>query len=684
MLGRTLLSPFGGSAAVWTICLAAYQILLLLGYAYAHVLAHRNPRLQRRLHLGLLIGAVFWTLGFAALRLVLRDRLGTTGFPSLEVFACVLVFVGLPYVLLSANSTLIQAWLSGTGSSNVYRLYAVSNLGSLSGLLIYPFLLEPFASLNTQWYGFSLCLLLYTLLLCAVAKATARPHPPLSDPQPPTAVSAAHSPNLPPTLTRPWLWFALPALSAFLLNAVTSHLSTDVTPVPMMWALLLATFLLSYYMGFSAIGEKGLIVWAALAVLSLVAASLVSGQKGGHALLSGLAIGVLMLLTCCTCLHSWLYRIRPQASMLTRFYLGVASGGALGGALASLVSPLLFNRVWEYPLGLLAVCVVFAWLIHTWDHPEVKGLSRFLLVVSAVTALLVIHYSLREENTVLLRKRNFYACTRVEKEERPLPGEDKLTLVSLIHGETLHGLQARNEFLRHTPTTYYAAQGGGLAFSSHPNYVRPTRPMRVGLIGLGVGTLACYGRTNDVYRFYEINPAVVAIASDTNYFTFIADTPAKTEIVLGDARKKLETERARNEPPYDVLVVDAFSGDSVPFHLTTREAFQLYLDRLAPDGILALHISNWHIDLAPLCKAAANEFGLHLTGILSPRLPLTTAAHWAFLTRQPLGFGPIDASRTDWDCIRDMRLPDDEKGSLLSLIHIGIVTPSRVDIRLNL
>lgn len=683
MLGRTLLPSFGGSAAVWTVCLAAYQILLLLGYAYAHVIAHRSPRLQRRLHLGLLAWAVLWAFGFAAARLLLRDHLGTTAAPSIEVLVCVLVFVGLPYILLSANSTLIQAWLADTGQSNVYTLYAVSNFGSLSGLLVYPLLLEPFVSLNAQWYGFSACLLLYTLLLCVVAKKTLSPLSPTACRLTTKAVSVAHEANLPPALTQPWLWLALPTLSTFLLNAATTHLSTDVTPVPMMWALLLTTFLTSYCLGFSSIGERGLIVWASLAVLSLAGAGLVSGQKGGHALLPNLSFGLFMLLSCCTCLHGWLYRIRPHATKLTRFYLGIAGGGALGGALASLASPLLFDRVWEYPLALLALCATFAWLIHTWDHQEVKGLSRFLLSASAVTVLLVIHYSVETENTVLLRKRNFYACLRVEKEDRALPSDDVLTLVSLIHGETLHGLQAKNSFLRRTPTTYYAAQGGGLAVTSHPNYGNRARPMRVGLIGLGAGTLACYGRTNDVYRFFEINPAVIAVATDTNCFSFVADSLAKTEIVLGDARKLLESERKRQESLYDVLVVDAFSGDSVPFHLITSEAFELYLNRLAPNGTLALHISNWHINLAPLCKAAAHRFGLHLSGILSPRLPLTTAAHWAFLTREPFPIGSIDASHTDWNGIRSLQLPDDEKGSLLSLMHIGIETPSKLDVQLS-
>ncbi|MEI7898993.1 MAG: fused MFS/spermidine synthase [bacterium] len=755
MLGRTLLPPFGGSAAVWTVCLAAYQVLLLVGYGYAHLLAQKPARTQRATHFVLLALAVAWTFAFAALRLFLKGHIGVSAAPSLEVLFCVTLFVGLPYVLLSANSTLIQAWLArggslecgtsvplsggglqsdpgerrdgglksagakaalkcrtpnGGASRNVYKLYAVSNLGSLLGLLAYPFLLEPFVSLNVQWYGFAVCLLAYVGLLALVAKRTevggeapdgattnrdagigdGRPrkgdgssNPETLEPAPSGALEPVPSlSGLPPALTRAWLWFALPTLSTFLLNAVTMHLSTDVTPVPMMWVLLLTAYLLSFIIGFSVIGEKGLIVWAGLAVVTLTGAAYVSGLQGGRAFLPNLSIGVGTVLACCTCLHGWLYRIRPDASKLTRFYLGIAAGGALGGVSASLLAPVLFNRVWEYPLGLIAVCAACAWLLHVWNHPEIKGLTTFLLLAAGLAAFLVFNNAVKGSHNTVARLRNFYGCLRVLRSEVKTPFGDTLTLYNLQHGETLHGLQVHNRFLKDKPTTYYGPKGGGLAVSSHTNSVTGA-PLRVGLIGLGAGTMAAYGRTNDLYRFFEINPLVLKIASNTNFFTFISDSAAKVEFALGDARKRLEQERLRQEPKYDVLVVDAYSGDSIPFHLATREAFQLYLDRLAPDGILAVHISNWHIDLMPLCKAVASAFSLHMTGIIAMPEGFSTASQWVYLTRTPTCFVAEGTREMNWEKVRDLRLPTDEKGSLLPLIRFGHMPPMK-DLELDL
>lgn len=684
MLGRTLLPSFGGSAAVWTVCLAAYQVLLLVGYGYAHLLAKKTARTQRVAHLVLLGLSVAWTFAFAALRLLLKSHIGNAAAPSLEVLFCVTVFVGLPYVLLSANSTLIQAWLASVGplfphGRNVYKLYAVSNLGSLLGLLAYPFLLEPFVSLNVQWYGFAACLLAYATLMGLVAKKTyqpeqARPSSLLSpEPRP---LSLAHGSGLPLPLTRPWLWFGLPALSTFLLNAVTMHLSTDVTPVPLMWVALLTAYLLSFIVGFSVIGEKGLIAWAGLSVMTLTGAAYITGMEGGRAFLPSLAVGMGLVLAGCTCLHGWLFRIRPDAALLTRFYLGIAAGGAVGGVSASLLAPVFFDRVWEYPLGLLALCGACAWLLRVWNHRELKGLTVFLLVVSGLSAFLVVNNAVKESHDTVARSRSFYGCLRVDRDETKSDFGDRLTRFTLRHGQTLHGLQMRDRLLEKQPTTYYGAKGGGMAVTSHTNYVSGT-PLRVGLVGLGAGTMAAYGRTNDVYRFFEINAQVIKIATDTNFFTFVADSAAKVGFAVGDARKRLEQERARQEPRYDVLIIDAYSGDSIPFHLATREAFQLYLDRLEPNGILAVHITNWHLDLAPLCKAVARSLHLHATGVISPQAGLSCVSFWVYFARDPLRFANEGIREINWNEVRDFNLPADECGSLLPLIRFGVIPPMK-------
>lgn len=683
MLGRTLLPPFGGSAAVWTVCLATYQILLLAGYGYAHFLAAQVPQTQRKLHLGLLSIAALWSLGFAAFRLTIKDRLGDFPVPAIEVLACVVLFVGFPYVLLSSGSSLVQVWLSrGLGaaqsanrSRNIYRLYALSNLGSLMGLLIYPFLLEPFVSLSAQWYGFAACFLVYVILLALLAKRTSNSEPEAAPSSPPIQGQAAVI-TLPRPLTHPCLWFWLPCLSSSLLNAVTVHLSTDVTPVPMMWVLLLTAFLLSYIVGFSSIGEKGLIVWAGLAAVSLVGAALVSGLKGGRAFLPNLLTGMALVLLCCTFLHSWLYRIRPDATHLTRFYLGIAAGGALGGATTSLLAPVLFNRVWEYPIAMILMCVACAWLIRVWNHPELKGLNYVLLTSCGLSAFIVISQLSQNEGQTIRNDRNFYGCLRTSQLTIKDHFDNSLSIHQFHHGETLHGIQVQSSSFRHTPTTYFGPLGGGFPLLQHPFYRDQAIPMNVAIVGLGIGTLACYGRTNDLYRFYEINPLVADVAMDNSLFTFLSDSAAKIEIRLGDARKSLESERVAKQPRYDVLIIDAYSGDSVPLHLATQEAFKLYLDRLAPNGTLAIHLSNWHIDLLPLCKQLANQFELHAVGICSSRTIATCDATWVLLTRHPSHFDlPNGAREIDWTRVDTIAVPTDEKGCLLSLIRFRHTPP---------
>lgn len=687
MLGRTLLEPFGGTATVWVVCLAAYQVLLLAGYAYAHMLVGKPGRLQRRWHLGLLGAAAGWVYAFAALRPSFKNHLGSFPAPSLEVLFCVLVFVGLPYILLAANSTLIQAWLARSpvfesvgdpacaDRRRVYRLYAVSNLGSLSGLLIYPFLLEPVVPLNVQWYGLATCLLLYTFLLAYMTNVTRALRDDEGGREDSRAMAVAHlsaeatTSGLPTALTRPWLWVALPALSAFMLNSVTMHLTTDITPMPMIWAFLLAVFLLSYVLGFSAIGEKGLVVWACLSVILLLFAAMALGLRSGFGFLPNLAVGLCAILVCGTFIHGWLYRIRPAESQLTRFYLGIAIGGAVGGCAASLGAPVLFSSVLEYPFAVLATTGFCVWFFYSWNRADIKGLTYALFCIAAATVCTIGENVISPKHPCLLRARSFYGCLRVTNEEmRTKTLGTVWPFHALYHGETVHGYQMQVSYLRDAPTAYYGLPGGGIALHRHPAYTNGAS-MRIGLIGLGVGTMACYGRANDLYRFFEIDPQVIAIASRTNLFTFLSDSAARIEIVAGDARKTLERERTSGAPRYDVLVVDAYSGDSVPYHLSTLEAFRLYRDRLAPGGTLALHISNWHVDLLPLCKAMAQGIGLQATGIVAYPTGVTSESLWVMMTAAPRDFAWEHTRLVDWSKIRDIPPPRDECGSLLSLIR---------------
>ncbi len=688
MMGRMLLPSFGGSAAVWTACLAAYQILLLAGYGYAHGLSRWPLNRQRRLHGCLLALAVAWMCGLLALRGWLLPQVGGSSVPLLEVLACVVLGVGLPYVLLAAGSSLLQAWLAQRGDDRgVYGLYAVSNLGSLLGLFAYPLAVEPQVPLTWQLAGWTAGLLVYALLVVVVARR------PASSSTPEAAASGAaecgsrvsSTPDprpaiFPVALSRSWLWFALPACSSYLLVAVTNHLSLDVEPVPLMWVFLLGAFLFSYTLGFSGWAHKALPLWVCLAAAALGVQSAygIKAARGGSFLVEMLRGGAVLLLAG-TFLHSWLFRIRPHTSRLTAYYLGIAAGGACGGAAASLLSPLLFRQVLEYPLALVFCAALVAWFVWRMNHRELAGLNEAMLLVCLAVPLLLAWQLAGRGHDVIYRARNFYGALRVT--EPP----NSFRQHSLLNGETMHGLQSLHPRLSRLGTTYYGPLGGGLALSQHPAFTN--RALRVGIIGLGAGTLAAYGRTHDVYRFLEINPQVVAVAGNTNLFTYLADCPAQVQIAVGDARKTLTAEAARREPRYDVLVVDAYSGDAIPIHLATREAFQLYLQRLAPDGILAVHISNWHIDLLPLCKAMGRDLNLCLLGAVSDPQPgrLTTAAHWVLMTRTPLPMaGQVrpHVRQVDWAQVRDMRTPTDETGSLLQLVRFSALPPlQEVDVR---
>ena len=722
MMGRTLQPLFGGSAAVWSVCLATYQVLLLAGYGYAHWLIQRAGRIgapgrpsdrnSRRLHLGLLAVSAVWILGFALLRGALKGGLSDAIPPALQVLLCVALGVGLPYVLLSSGSTLVQAWLAGAGTSgdappserrespqvgaepeavcqskrDVYRLYALSNLGSIFGLLVYPLALEPFVSLQAQWYGFTACLAGYAALMVVVAKATGTDHTsetmssdgqqPPRDPQPVTA-------PLPPSLARPWLWYLLPGLATFVLNAVTAYLSADVMPMPMLWVLLLGAFLLSFVAGFSRPGEVALPLWCMACAASAVFLLYAYWKGATTAFLLNMGAGSAFIFFSGLFLTGWLYRIRPDARRLSHFYLGVAAGGAIGGVAASLVCPFLFSHVAELPLALLALPLLCAAFLKVLDHKELRGgLNTALILICLVAAVVTATVWKQKRIRVAGSWRNFYSVTVAETEPilRKATGEKVGVEHRMFHGGTVHGVQSYCEDFEKRPTTYFGPVGGGAAIRNHPRYLSG-EPLRVGVLGLGIGTLAAWGRPGDLYRFYEINPQVIDLARNTNFFTYVSDCKAHMEIVLGDARKSLEAERGRKEALYDVLFLDAFSGDNLPIHLISREAFDLYLSRLKPDGILAINATNWHIDLLPLCKAVALYFKLQPTGIAARGNPdlRTLDSMWVLLCRGKAvkpDLSPSPAALIDWAQVPVMRRPiTDDRGCVLGLIKFGMAPP---------
>ena len=674
LVGRTLLPVFGGMASVWVTCLAAFQVLLLIGYFYAHLLGggekeHRSAWILRG-HLLLLLLAVGWFVLVAFKYKVLANLTSAIPVPALGALAAVCILAGFPYLLLSANSSLVQVLAAGN-----YRLYAVSNAGSFLGLLAYPILFELFLPIRQQWLALAGLCFLYAVLLGALMIGAGKDNGEASR-QETTSVAGDEAQPLPEQSSKPWLWLVLPGASCFLLNAATTHLTSNVAPIPLIWVLLLGIFLLSYVVGFAKIGEKLLPVWLPAAYLTALIAAWAMSAGGNTAeqfRWNIFAVPILLFFGC-TALHSWLCHVRPPARFLTRYYLFMSIGGAVGGVLSSIVAPLVLSRTREYPISLvITAALVLVAPTMIWKTRLAVYVSKAKFVVLGLLGLVFVTAMFSEariRRNVLAEGRSFYGAWRVSNEPIFNQYGKRYDLYTFSHGGTAHGLQAVDEFYRNEPTAYYGRETAGLAFDlargSDTN-----RAMRASIIGLGVGTMALYGRPGDEVRFYEICPQVADVAMNGKWFDFLKRCQGKVDVVVNDARKALEAEFEANEPKYDLLAVDAYSGDSIPMHLITVEAFELYKSRLKDDGVLALHISNWNIDLLPIVKAAAKQLGMEVSVVSTRPGLFTIDAQWAYLSKRKLKF-PDGTYRLNMPEVRDVDLPTDEKGSLLPFINLSL------------
>jgi hypothetical protein len=681
MMGRLMLPRFGGAASVWIACLLVYQVLLFVGYVYAHWLTRRSERAQSLVHGMLLVGALL----LIAVRRVVAGTwafaMPSTGFgaPALDAVAGVALAVGLPYLCLSSTSTLVQAWLARRGvDSRVYHLYGISNAGSFAGLLLYPFVLEMVMPLPRQqdlWLGgFALFAVLLLALRARIRREGLHAEPADAGARagPDANAGRAAFPR-----RQAVLWTVLAAAGTFVLVSSTAYVTLDVTPLPALWVVILGAYLATFVIGFSRLGERLLPLWALLALAMCVVQAVCDYALPRGSSIWTMASGLAMVFLGAQFLHAWLYAMRPPPRLLTGFYLCVAGGGALGGVMASLVAPLVFPDVWEYPVSVVCVaCLVWLYL-RRHRPPQLASVRRVaVFAVLAVVALNAGWIGKRWAGSLVMT-RGFYGVVRVE--EAPIWSEqtgERGYLRAMRHGTTIHGLERRLGGRRLSPGTYYAPQSGGaLGLNQHPRRHETNTAFRVGVIGLGIGELLGYARPHDQWRVYEISPEVVAIAKNAALFTYVADCPAPLEIVLDDARRALERERAEGKQPrFDVFMVDAYSGDAIPLHLITKEAFDLYLDMLVADGYLALHLSNWHMDLLPLVKAVAETYGLHVRGVeaKSGLNRFVFGSVWAILSREPftLDVPRHLASEIDWRTIEAGKLLTDDSGSVLCYVRI--------------
>lgn len=615
--GKALLPVYGGGPAVWTTCMLFFQTMLLAGYAYAHWVGGRWPVVHR----------ILLVIGCLAMLINTHPARGISPNPTAEILGSLMVTIGLPFFLLSSTSPLLQRWWTG---ERPYRLYAVSNAGSLIALMAYPFLAEPLLPLSTLGIVFGAG---YVLFLGAsfVSSFSARPREAIVE------ASAGWRVTI--------FWIALSAFASMLLLAVTAQMCQEVSSTPFLWVAPLALYLLAFMIPFA--GDRWYSRrWTGLGVaLAVPAACAVASAGLTVRIWIHVTAYAVVLFLCTLACSGELARSKPEPARLTGFYFAIGLGGALGGAFVALIAPRLFTDFREFYVALAGCCLLT--LVGWYRSGELKLRSgRTDWAVAPAVGLLfafaapLLAMSQVESDTVHAW-RNFYGILRVTQRLDQVG-----TRRALTHGRITHGLQYIDAGKRVWPTSYYGWDSGiGRTLEYYPRV--KSQSLRVGIVGLGVGTLAAYGRSGDQYRFYEINPDVRTIAE--GHFSYLKDSAASIEIKMGDARLSMQQEEPQG---YDVLAIDAFSSDSIPTHLLSVECGAVYRRHLKPEGALLIHISNHSLDLAPVVRGLAERYGWETAQIHSAGDDLrgTYAATWVILTtnRSLLAIDPIFTAITPW------------------------------------
>ncbi|HEX8648722.1 MAG TPA: fused MFS/spermidine synthase [Thermoleophilaceae bacterium] len=690
MFARFVLPMLGGTPAVWTTAMLFFQTVLLLAYVYAHWSTHRlGARRQAALHMALVAAALL------VLPIGVPD--GWTppagGSPIPWLLLLLVVAVGLPFFVVSSTAPLLQSWLASTDhpdADDPYFLYRASNLGSVLGLVAYPLLVEPRLTLGEQsWLWSGGFALLWALLVgCAVVLWRARPAPgarPVPGADPASGADAPPAERL--TRSRRLRWIALGFVPSSLMLGATTALTTNVAPVPLLWVLPLSLYLGSFIVVFSR-GKRRATAHRAAALALPPLAVLLAGVivlQPSRPLWLVAAIHLAAFFVVALVCHGELAKDRPSTAHLTRFYVLMSVGGALGGAFNVIVAPFAFDSLTEYPIALVLACfliplgrgswsdsasirahllpplalgiAVYVALTHTADLPVDY---RVVYAVAAIACIAMARHPLRfglamvaimagawlpmVGNTVVIhQERSFFGVHKVEETQGAAVHE-------LRHGTTLHGAQIGGIGI--DPTTYYHRTGPmGQLMRALPD---PKIARRAGVVGLGTGAMACLSRPGDRWTFFEIDPSVERIARDNELFSFLRDCKGSFDVVLGDGRRSLER-RPRGE--FGLLVLDAFSSDAIPVHLVTRQALEIYEGRLAPGGVMAFHISNKYLDLEPVLGNLARAAGLTCYGQrdtnVTARHFMKTRSHWVTLAREPAHLGAVTGNPLWHPCATD-------------------------------
>ncbi len=703
MYGRMVLPLLGGSPSVWNTVMVFYQVTLLAGYGYAHALSRRGPRWWI-VHLALLLAA------FCVLPLRLRPEQTPPpgGDPVAWLLLTMASSVALPFLLLSTTGPLLQRWFAHTGHAHArdpYFLYAASNIGSMLGLLAYPFLLEPRWTLQEQSRGWSAGYVLLLLLIgaCALAARRGLAAHGAGDGLPEQALSPADD-RL--SLRRRLHWLMLAFAPSSLMLGVTTHLSMDLVAVPLLWIVPLAVYLMTFILAFAGRALIPTVLLSRLQVFAVLGVLIVLVSHASEPLWFVAGLHLFALFTLGLTCHGVLARDRPGVAHLTEFYVWVAAGGALGGAFNALVAPLVFRSVAEYPLALVIACLLAPmWplrrssleipgpLLVDGVAPPAHGTGRpgslgrdvivaltftagviavILLVrsfghewlraeyVLLVTLLCFPLFALRQrpmrfglalggvvllsplasnsDRSTLHAERSFFGIHRVQTVRTP-----EGLMHRLVHGTTLHGMQWVEPKRCDEPLSYYHRAGPtGQVFAT---FGRAPQAANIGVVGLGTGALSAYAEPGQRWTYFEIDPAVVRIASNTDWFCYLGSSPVTPRVLLGDARLSLAADTTR----YDVLVLDAYTSDAVPVHLLTREAFRQYFERIKPGGVLALHLSNRHFDLERVVARITLDAGLANRMRVDGSPSKADAARgiepssWAVVARKQRDLGPLIA-----------------------------------------